>query len=259
MPGPDVVIARPMVRSVYRDAFRLMREQHRLVIGAAALVLVPFAILDGLGVTRIRISEGTPIHLIVAGLAYGVFAATISGLAAIFYAGLLDHVSAAWHRGIAPPGLREVFRLLPWRSLVLASVLVYAVSLLGLLIGVVPGIVVLTLFVLTGPLVVREELTALRGMRRSAGLVRRRPVLVFLTAALPLIFELSLADIVALVLGHHIAVEVAVETLAALFLASVVGVLEVVTAHQLLAVEHEDAPLPGTVPARLDLARGADD
>jgi len=249
MPGPDVVLPRPTVRSVYRDAFRLVREERRIVIGTAAVVLVPFAVLDGLGVTRVEIADGAPVHVIAAGLAYGVLAATVSGLAAIFYAGLLDHVSAAWHRGEPTPTMGEVFRRLPWRALVAASILVYAISILGLLVGVVPGIVALTLFVLTGPLVVREELTALAGMRRSAGLVRQRPVLVFLTAALPLVVELSIADLAALVIGHHVAVEIVVEALAALFLASAVGVLEVVTAHHLLAAGHDGSAAPGPAPA----------
>jgi uncharacterized membrane protein len=242
MPGPDVVIARPTVASIYRDSFRLVRERRGIVLGAAAVVLVPFAVLDGLGVLRVEIAAGAPAHVIAAGLVYGLLAATVSALAAIFYAGLLDHVSAAWHREEPEPTLTEVFRRLPWGPLALASVLVYALSLLGLVAGILPGIVLLTLFVLTGPLVVREELTALRGMRRSAGLVRHRPVLVFLTAALPLIVELSIADIAALLIGHHVVVEVTVEVLAALFLASAVGVLEVVTAHQLLATEQPGSP-----------------
>jgi len=85
-------------------------------------------------------------------------------------------------------------------------------------------------------------------MRRSAGLVRRRPLLVFVTAALPLILELELADLVALVVGHHFVVELTVEVLSALFLASFVGLLEVVTAHQLLATEAVSAAPDGDRP-----------
>ena len=77
----------------------------------------------------------------------------------------------------------------------------------------------------------------MHAMRRSAQLVWRRPGLVVLTAVLPFVFELSLADLAAEVFGHSLAIELVAETLATLFLASYVGLLEVVTAHQLIATE----------------------
>jgi hypothetical protein len=63
---------------------------------------------------------------------------------------------------------------------------------------------------------------------------------VVLTAVLPFLVELSLADVASELFGHSLATELAAETVATLFLASFVGLLEVVTAHQLVAAERAD-------------------
>ena len=62
-----------------------------------------------------------------------------------------------------------------------------------------------------------------------------------LTAVLPFVGETYLSDLMAEIFGHSLALEVVVEVLAALFLASFVGLLEVVTAHQLIVAEVSDA------------------
>jgi hypothetical protein len=103
--------------------------------------------------------------------------------------------------------------------------------------GVVERVAGPTLFRLTGPLLVREDLSAGGAMRRSAQLVWRRPGLVVLTAVLPFVFELSVPDLASAVFGHSVATELGAETVSTLFLASFVGLLEVVTAHQLLTAE----------------------
>lgn len=236
MPGADVVIARPRARTVYRDAALLFREHPHTVVGIAAIVLVPFAVIDALGLTRVTLDGDAALSdALIALLA--VVAAGFAGLASIFYAGLLDYASAAWHRGQETPNPRSIVRRLPWVQLVLASVLWFVVVTLGTLLAVVPGLVAITLFSLTGPVLVREERNAVSAMRRSAQLVWRRPWLVVLTAVLPFLFELYLADLVAEVAGHSLAIELVVEILATLLLASFVGLLEVVTAHQLIATE----------------------
>ena len=236
MPGADVVIVRPRARTVYRAAITLFREHAGVVIGMAALVLLPFAIVDALGLLRVEIhSDARLADLLEAVLV--LVANGIGGLASIFYAGVLDHASVAWHRGHATPASRSIAAALPWAQLVLASVLWFVTVMLGLLLGIVPGLVALTLFSLTGPVLVRERLTAVQALRRSARLVARRPVLVLLTAVVPFILELSVSSLASEVFGHSLVTELAAETLATLFLASFVGLLEVVTAHQLVAAE----------------------
>lgn len=239
MPGADVVIARPRARTVYRDAAQLFREHAGTVVGIAAVVLVPFAVIDALELLHVELHG----HAALTDVLVAVLVAVVSGfagLASIFYAGLLDYASAAWHRGQEAPSPRSLLHKLPWMQLIVASILWFLVVLAGLLLAVVPGLVALALFSLTGPILVREELRAVPAMRRSAQLVWRRPGLVLLTAVLPFLFELYLADLVGELLGHSIALALVVEILATLFLASYVGLLEVVTAHQLIATERTD-------------------
>ena len=232
----DLVIDRPGARTVYRAAFRLFREHARVVIGMAALVLLPFAIVDALGLLHVEIhSDARLADLLEAFLV--VVANGIGGLASIFYAGVLDHASVAWHRGRDTPASRSVAAELPWAQLVIASILWFVAVVVGLMLAILPGLVALTLFALTGPVLVREDLTAVQAMRRSAQLVARRPGLVVLTAVVPYLFELSVSDLASGLFGHSLATELAAETVATLFLASFVGLLEVVTTHQLIAAE----------------------
>jgi hypothetical protein len=240
MSGTEIVITRPRARTVYGRAATLMRAHATEVIGLAAIVLVPFAVIDALGLLHVEL-KGERLVADLAILALTLVASGLSGLASIFYAGILDHASAAWHRGEDAPAAREVARHLPWRRLVWASVLWFVAVAGGLLLAIVPGLIALTLFSLTGPVLVREDLTAWQALRRSAHLVRRRPVLVLLTAVLPFIGEIYVSDLAAEIFGHSLVLEVVVEVLAALFLASTVGLLEVVTTHQLIAAESTGA------------------
>ena len=44
------------VRAIYRDARSMYRAHFAFITGSAALVLVPFAVLDGLGLLRFETS-----------------------------------------------------------------------------------------------------------------------------------------------------------------------------------------------------------
>ncbi len=228
------------VLAIYRDSWALFRTHFGFIVGSAACILLPFAILDGLGLLTIDVTgESWPVGLFL------VFAtaatAGLSGLAAIFYAGLLDHTAAAWVDDAAAPTRWSVAARLPWSQLVLASVLGFAFEVAGFVLFVVPGLVVTTLLILTGPVLVGEQLRALPAMRRSAALVRRAPVLVVVAVAIPMMIEASLADLGGLLFGHEIVAELAIETVVTLFAASFVGVLEVATAHHL---RHAHPPAP---------------
>ena len=240
MPGTDVDTERPRARTVYAAAWRMFLDHPGTVIGTAAIVLVPFAVIDAVGLLHVEIdSRATTAKILVVVLT--LIASTLSGLASIFYAGMLDHASAAWHRGESVPRPGEIAARLPWWRLVLASILWFVAVAGGTLFFVVPGLVAILLFSLTGPVLVREDLGAVGAMRRSAALVRRRPGLVILTAVLPFMGETYLSDAMAEIFGHSLALEVAVEVVAALFFASFVGLLEVVTTHQLIVAEQRRA------------------
>ncbi|MEP6623521.1 MAG: hypothetical protein ABJC79_03700 [Acidimicrobiia bacterium] len=235
------------VRTIYRESWDLFRHHFGFIVGSAACILLPFAILDGLGLLVVDVGG----HSLVVGLLLVVVTtatAGLSGLAAIFYAGVLDHTVAAWIDDTTAPTRRSVAGRLPWGQLVLASVLGFVVEVIGVALFVVPGLILATLLILTGPVLVGEHLRAVPAMRRSAQLVRRAPVLVVVAVAIPMFVEASLADLAGLVLGHEIVAELLIETVVTLFAASFVGVLEVATAHYLRDAYPPDPSEPVRAP-----------
>ncbi|MGZ6885168.1 MAG: hypothetical protein ACXVJ7_07005 [Acidimicrobiia bacterium] len=233
---PRTGTSRPSSRRVFRDAARMYRGHFGVIVGTAAAVLLPFAIADALGLLDSVTDQDHPVAVATNAI-YGLFTTGLSGLAVIFYAGMLDHVAAAWHRGEAVPDRREVARRLPWRALVLATLLGYVLVVGGLVLFIVPGIVIAILTSLSGPVIVAEGLGPVAGLRRSAVLVSRNAGLVIVTVAVPFVVESALPDAAADLLGHSVTVELVAETLVTLLLASFVGVLEVVTAHALRVAE----------------------
>lgn|GEM_PF-6276753 len=210
----------------------MYRTHLGFIVGSAALVLVPFAILDGLGLLKFESSSARPLATAIT-VVLVVATTGFSGLAAIFYAGLLDHTADAWRAGRASPSPTNVARTLPWLQLLIASVFAFVIEIVALGAFVIPGLIVYALFILTGPMLVRENLKAVPALVRSAGLVRRHPLLVTIAVVIPALLEGSIADFAGLVLGHHVAVELVAEVVVTMFVASFIGVVEVVTAYHL--------------------------
>lgn len=245
-PAADSSLARRLI-AIYRDSWAMYRAHLRFVIGSAAVVMVPFAILDGLGLLTFETHTTRPLVAAITVVA-AVTTTGISGLAALFYAGLLDHTAEAWHDGAPAPSPKTVARDLPWVQLLIASVAAYTAELLAISIFVVPGLVLYTLFILTGPILVSEDLSAGAALRRSASLVRRHPGLVIVAVVIPSFLEGSLADFGSLVFGHDLTIELLIEVMTTLFVASFVGIVEVITAHHLQRLH----PRPQRYPASSD-------
>jgi hypothetical protein len=78
-----------------------------------------------------------------------------------------------------------VLRTLPWISLIVADVLLAAMTIAGLALLVIPGLIVFTLFAVVGPAMEIEDRKPLSGLRRSAHLARQHFWTVALLATLP--------------------------------------------------------------------------
>lgn len=78
-----------------------------------------------------------------------------------------------------------VLRTLPWISLVVADILVAVLTIAGLLLLVIPGLLAFTLFALVAPAIEIERRRPLSGLRRSAHLVRQRFWTVALLTTVP--------------------------------------------------------------------------
>jgi hypothetical protein len=160
-----------------------------------------------------------------------------------FYAGLLDKVVGEFELGEEPEPILHVLRTLPYGSLIVADVLITALTALGLILLVIPGLVVFTLFAVTGPVINIEHVGALRGMRRSAQLVRGHFWLVFFMVSIPIALEHQVIELADSYLLHHALVEVfLVQGLAGMIVGSFVGLVEVNVAYALELERPAEAP-----------------
>jgi Uncharacterised protein family (UPF0259) len=81
---------------------------------------------------------------------------------------------------------REIARSLPWGRLIAADLLVALLTVIGLVLLVVPGLVVLTLLAVVGPVIEIEHRRVVAALRRSARLTRQHVWTVVLLATIPM-------------------------------------------------------------------------
>ena len=224
-------------RLVVRKAFTTYRAQFWRVAIPAVCVLVPFAVLETV-IREVRDNRGA---------SYGdlediglnvllVFSTIFSTLALVFYAGLLDRLVGAYLFGHEDPSIRHVLRTLPYRKLIVADLLLVVVTVVGLILLILPAIAFFTLFCLVGPVINIEGYGVIRGFRETARLVRPRFWLAFWVVTVPVIFEISIEDLLhAVAWERQFVSSLLLNTATAVLLLATVGLLEVVLAHELIA------------------------
>ena len=156
LPIREIVVA--AARAGLRHAGRIVIVAV-VVLTATALVemithavvdraIVPLAVLSDLSVTGVNL------------------------LGVILLSGFLTQLVGEAEHGQPHTSVREILRSLAWGRLIRADLLVGLLMAVGLIALVIPGLVVLTLFAVVGP-VIEMELRAVRAaLRRSAQLVR---------------------------------------------------------------------------------------
>lgn len=107
----------------------------------------------------------------------------------IFLSGVLDKTVGEHQHGHRQISLPEVFRTLPYLTLFLADIMVVVARAAGLALFVIPGLIVVSLTAVVGPVIIIEERKAWSAIKRSAELVRPYFWLVFITATIPLGME----------------------------------------------------------------------
>jgi hypothetical protein len=110
----------------------------------------------------------------------------VSLLGTVLLAGFICRLISAAERGGQPLSLPRLARTLPWGRLVAADVLVALITVAGLVLLVIPGLVALTLLAVVGPVIEIEHQKVFAALRRSAQLTRRHPWAVVLLATIPL-------------------------------------------------------------------------
>jgi hypothetical protein len=117
----------------------------------------------------------------------GVITEGIGLLGTVFLSGFLCRLTGRADRGGDPVTIGHVLRTLPWARLVAADLLVVVLTVAGLLALVVPGLIIVTLLTVVGPVIEIEDRSVRRALRRSARLVRPYFWRVALLATVPII------------------------------------------------------------------------
>jgi len=158
---------------LFRRALSTHRERFLVVAVAAVAVFAPLALAS----TAIE-RWSHAYHAAHGGrTSLALLLATLAGTSAVlfgtaFYAGLLDRIVGEHQHGHGRVSLGDTVRTLPYRRLIAANLLLALVVWAGLLLFVLPGLALLTLFALVGPLINIEHRTVPDAFRRSARLVR---------------------------------------------------------------------------------------
>jgi hypothetical protein len=215
-------------RSIFGRAFATYRARFRVLGPMAVLVFSVGGVADAaaqLGADAVARGHtgtwGTALHT-------GAFlAGAVSSAGVVFYGGLSERIVSEHQHGSPAVAVPELMRSLPWVSLLVADAVITlaSVGLASLLL--VPGLVALTLLSLTGPVIVSERAGVVRGLGRSAELVRPRFWLTVRVVTIPLLLEsaalhgLHVAD-----LPHPFLVGAAYESALGVTIGALVGLAE---------------------------------
>jgi hypothetical protein len=213
------------------------------VAGSALVVFAPVAaaqyLSEGLAESLAEEWVGSPLATALVVL---IAALSAQVLMIEFYAGLLDRVVGEDQYGHETYSFGRVLRTLPWLRLALASLVIGAVTNLGLALAIVPGVVAFTYLSLAGPVINIEGRGVWAGLRRSVTLVRGRFWLTATCVTLPLVVEELAYEFM-----HHFAWAesllgaILVEEFLAVTVIAFVGLAEVTLAHALVSGDHDES------------------
>lgn len=217
-------------------ALRTYREEFRRVAGTAFVVFGVVAAADTVAVVLLVDGHvSRPFGAMVTSVI-----ATAAGMAGVvFYAGVLDKVVGAHLHGHPDIPLREMWRVLPLGRLAAADAVLALATVTGLALGVIPGVVIFTLWSLVGPVVTIEDLTVGAAFRRSTALVRGAFWRTLLLVTVPIQIEQVALHAVhyAEVFDHPVLPALLLNGLLGAVVGSYIGLIEVVLAHELILRE----------------------
>jgi hypothetical protein len=165
------------------------------VVVLAAAVFGPVTVLE-VGVHRFleHVQRANDLELVL----LGSVAAASSGAAIAFgellFSGVIDESVGATLDGEEVPPIWTTIRALPLLTLLLADVLLVAVAAIASAVLVLPGLVVVTLTCIVGPVVIVERVSAASALLRSAALVSRHFLTALLAVAIPISIEGGMVD-----------------------------------------------------------------
>ena len=221
-------------------ALRTYRERFPRVAGTAFVVFGTVAVVDASATVLIIDHVSSPIGEAITSTAAGVLA--MAGV--VVYAGILDKVVGAHLHGHPDLSVREIWSVLPLGRLVAADVILALTTLAGMTLLVIPGVIVFTLWSLVGPVITIEDRSVATGFGRSWRLVRHHFWLTLCLVTLPLEVEQVALHAISYtsIFDHPIVPAFLLNGLLGMLIGSVVGLVEVVLAYELIARVANTAP-----------------
>jgi hypothetical protein len=220
-------------RDVIGAALRTYRERFWRVAGTAFVVFGAVAVIDAIATILVVDHVSSPVGDAVISTASAVLA--MAGV--VVYAGILDKVVGAYLHGHPDLSVREVWSALPLGRLGAADVLLALTTLVGIALFVIPGMVIFTLWSLVGPVITIEDRSVASAFRRSWQLVRPRFWLTLFLVTLPLQIEQAALHAIHYtdLFEHPLVPAFLLNGLLGMIIGSVVGLIEVVLAYELIA------------------------
>ncbi len=224
------------VLALVTKSLRLYRGNFWRIAGTAVVVFVPFGFFETF---VIDITEGYEDHHsgAVAGLIFAavLLSSSFGYFGDAFYAGFLDAAVGAEAYGHERTRVSTVLRTLPYGRFVAAEIVTTLVTGALSLAFIVPGLIVNTLWCIVGPLINIERLSVRQALVRSYQLVRPAFWIAFFAVSLPVIAEEEIAHAIESLFVEHSYLDGAlVNGFLAAFVWSIVGLIEVVLAYELI-------------------------
>jgi hypothetical protein len=229
--------ARARITSVVATALGTYRRSFWRIVIAAILVFAPVDLVVTIGASLARDfaerSDALSVVLWTSGTALSI-AGTMLSL--VFFSGVLDRIVAVDQKGEEDLPLSVTLRGLPTGTLIAASSLTAALTVVGLVLFLVPGFALMVLFAVVGPVIVIEDLRVRQSLRRSAALTRTHVLLVIVTVLVPATLDEQLSSwLEHFAWYEHPWVQLPLDIGSTIIVGGLVGVLEVTLAHALIA------------------------
>ncbi len=219
-----------LARDVLGGALASFRREPVRVLVTAMLVFGVLGVLEA----RVEVqADGGSDQVTVVLLLVGALLAAAGSVA---YPALLDRLIGDERHQHEEESIGHIVRTFPYGRIIGADILVTLAIVGGTIALIVPGLILMNLFALVGPLLTSEDLGVRAAMRRSATLVRKHFWLVFGLATVPLFVEEGIEAWVSRVArGAPIIESVVIHAAFGVLVASGVGLVEVQLADRLAA------------------------
>jgi hypothetical protein len=223
-------------RMVVRAAASVYRSHTGFVVGLAVPLFGLGAAIDtwvGAAISKeISKSVGAVLLALIAG------PVSVSSAALVFFAGAMDRLVDHHLYGHVRPTVFHTLRTLPWVRLLSADACFIVVVAIGWAIGIIPGLVLFTLWCLIGPMINIEDRSVRSSFGRSASLVRRHFWLTFLLVTLPVVCEnVVLHGFHFMEADRPLLAAFAVSAVVGVTAGAVIGLVEVALAHAFIRSE----------------------